>query len=109
MCVCWVGVGVFVCVSNNNNVKNHMVFRFNLHELTHWTFIFLPWEQINERNYFSVLLSGSVINNFTIIKLRYLLIQIQMVSCLLVCWEFLSKTNTIRKFVSIVRNLSNKA
>ncbi len=75
MCVCWVGVGVFVCVSNNSNVKNHMVFRFNLHELTHWTFIFLPWGQINERNYFSVLHSASVINHFTIITLIKLLFE----------------------------------
>ena len=59
MCVYWVGVGLCVCVSvclcvglglgciyvhvsNNRNVKSHMLFRLNLHELNVWTFIFLP-------------------------------------------------------------------
>lgn len=61
--MCWEGGGLLcVYVSNNSHVKTHMVFRFNLHELTHWTFIFHPWGHIILNYYFDILHSGSVVN-----------------------------------------------
>lgn len=73
LCDSWAG-GVYVCVGRglcycvcNSHVKTHMVFRLNLHELTHWTFIFHPWGHIIINYYFDLLHSGSVINHFTFI------------------------------------------
>lgn len=70
VCMCVLGGGcVIVCVyvSNNSHVKTHMVFRLNLHELTHWTFIFHPWGHIIINYYLDLLHSGFVINHFTLI------------------------------------------